>query len=55
MAYNQKQPKSNGFLISIACPKCSKNSDHSAPRVHKNKNLLCPFCSVLFTPSESKI
>lgn len=55
MAHTPKRTKTSSFLVKIPCPKCSKNAEHSASRVYKSKNLICPFCSTLFIPSESRV
>ncbi|WP_233148907.1 YnfU family zinc-binding protein [Shimwellia pseudoproteus] len=52
MAHQPKRTKTGGYLISLPCPKCSKTAEHSAARVNKRKNLICPFCSTLFLPSD---
>ncbi|EOZ3956994.1 YnfU family zinc-binding protein [Klebsiella pneumoniae] len=54
MASTSKQQKTSTYLINCACPKCSKTAEHSAPRVHKNKKLLCPYCNTIFSFSECK-
>jgi uncharacterized Zn-finger protein len=53
MAHNRKSNNYSSFLMKITCPQCSKASEHSAPRVQKNKKLICPFCNALFSKSET--
>jgi|GEM_PF-6864134 hypothetical protein len=55
MANAPKRTKTSSYLVKVPCPKCSKVAEHSAARVYKSKNLICPFCSSLFLPSETQV
>ncbi|MGX5026327.1 YnfU family zinc-binding protein [Enterobacter asburiae] len=40
------------YLVKCPCPNCAKDSEHSYNRVQKGSQLVCPYCSALFKPSQ---